>query len=168
MEIVKYPSPLLKKKCSPVLGITSETKKIIRTMIVVMRTGKGIGLAANQIGKLLRILVISLPQKDGRPSEVILINPTVLQKKGMTFEEEGCLSFPGLYTKIKRHKMVVVRGLNDRGKTVEITAEDLLSRVLQHEIDHLNGITFVQRLPFFQRIKTLLDIRHRIKKGIWS
>ena len=168
MEIVKYPSPLLKKKCSPVLGITSETKKIIRTMVDAMRTGNGIGLAANQIGKLLRILVLSLPQKDGKPSDVVLINPMVLQKKGMTFEEEGCLSFPGLHTKIKRHKMVVVRAINERGREVEITAEDLLSRVLQHEIDHLNGITFVQRLPFFQRIKTHLDIHRRIKKRIWS
>ncbi|MFH2069861.1 MAG: peptide deformylase [Elusimicrobiota bacterium] len=168
MEIVKYPSPVLKKKCSPVLGITSETKGLIKNMVDMMRASNGLGLAANQIGHPVRILVISLPEKDGKPSELVLINPTILQKRGKIFEEEGCLSFPGFYTKIKRHKKVVVSAINERGKTVEIMVEDLLSRVIQHEIDHLNGISFVQRLPFLQRIKTLLDIHRRIKKGTWS
>ncbi|MEW6041963.1 MAG: peptide deformylase [Elusimicrobiota bacterium] len=166
-EVLKYPSPVLLKKTKPLTEITAETIKIIKKMIETLKKANGIGLAANQVGIPLKILVISCPDKNNKKNEVVLINPCIIKKWGEICEEEGCLSFPGLYLKIKRSKGVRVKALTDKGEPVVIEGEDLISRVLQHEIDHLEGKIFISRLPFFKRLSVKRQIRKKIKKGEW-
>lgn len=167
LEIVKYPNKILKKRTKIVRAITAETKKLIRDMIETMKKNNGIGLAANQVGVPLRIVIISIPDKEKKNNEIVLINPVIQKKSGKIYEEEGCLSFPGLYLKIKRANYVKVNAVNDRGKLITIEAEGLLSRALQHEIDHLDGKTFLDRLPILKRLSIIREIKRRIKKGNW-
>lgn len=167
LEIVKYPNKILKQKTKIVRGITAETKKLIKNMIETMKKNNGIGLAANQVGVSLRILTVALPDENKKITEAVLINPVIQKKSGRVFEEEGCLSFPGLYLKIKRAKYVKVNAVNERGKVITIEGEGLLIRVLQHEIDHLDGKTFIDRLPVLKKLKTIREINRRIKKGNW-
>ncbi len=166
-EIVKYPNKILRKKTKIVKAITSDTKKLIRDMIETMKKNNGIGLAANQVGIPLRILVISSKDKNKKNNDIALINPVIEKKSGKIYEEEGCLSFPGIYLKIKRANYVKVKAVNDRGKIITIEADGLISRALQHEIDHLDGKTFLERLPLIKRLKTIREIKRRIKSGTW-
>ncbi|MDI6641653.1 MAG: peptide deformylase [Elusimicrobiota bacterium] len=166
LQIHKYPDKILKQKAKLVTGITAQAKKLIRDMIETMKSKNGIGLAATQVGVLKRIVVISVLDETKKIIEQAFINPVIISKKGKIYEEEGCLSFPGLYLKIKRAKYIKVKAINERGKEFELDCKDILSRVLQHEIDHLDGTTFVDRLPLFKRIKIRREINRRIKKGI--
>jgi len=167
LEIVKYPDKILKTKTKPVKAITAEIKKLIKDMIETMKKNNGIGLAANQVGVPLRILVISYKDENKKDNDIVLINPVIQQKSGKIYEEEGCLSFPGLYLKIKRANYIKVKAVNDRGKQITIEGEGLISRVLQHEIDHLDGKTFLDRLSLLKKLKTIREIKRRIKKGNW-
>jgi len=151
LNIIKDGNPILRKKSKTVYGINSEIKKLINDMIETMYSANGIGLAANQVGVLLRIIVIDITPEKTAP--IVLINPEIIEKEGKLCEYEGCLSFPGLNLMIKRARFVKVKGLNDNCKPVEIEAEGLLSRVLQHEIDHLSGIVFIDRIPKKEKIK---------------
>ena len=148
-EIRKYPDPILKKKCPEVKKITPEIKKLAEEMIEILEKSNGVGLAAPQIGELKRVIVV---QTERKPE--VFINPQVVKKSRETVTtEEGCLSFPGIWLKIKRAKEVEVQALDKEGKEVQIKAEGIPARILQHEIDHLNGVLFIDKINFFQKLK---------------
>ena len=132
---------ILKKQSKEVTNIDDKVKELIEDMIETMHYYNGVGLSAVQVGILKRIIVIDI-EEEGTPI-VKLINPKMIKQKGEREVEEGCLSFPNKFAKVKRPKEVTVEGLNEKGETIKIKAEGLLAQALCHEIDHLNGITFV-------------------------
>ena len=127
----------------------------------------GIGLAANQIGLDLRLAVIKIKREDEEPLSIVIINPEIVEKSGTLYEEEGCLSFPGLFAKIRRSAKVKMRAINEKGMPIEINAEGLFAKAVQHELDHLDGVVFISRLPLMSRLKlkpALMKLRARWKK----
>lgn len=151
LEIKKFNEPVLRKKCLKVGKIDKKIKKLIVALAQTMEKKAGVGLAAPQIGVSKRIIVVKA-RFEGRQI-LVLINPKILKKSRQTeTAEEGCLSFPGIFLKIKRAKEVVVEGLDIKGKKLRLKAKGLLSRALQHEIDHLDGILFFDRLSLIKRI----------------
>jgi len=160
LEIKKFNNPVLRKKCQEVKEISEDIKKLINDMTETMKKKQGIGLAAPQVGVLKRIIVVRAGLENQRILD--LINPKILKKSSKKETgEEGCLSFPGIFLKIKRAKEVEVEGLNRNGEEIKIKASGLLARVFQHEIDHLDGILFFDRLNFWQRIKFNLKLPKR-------
>lgn len=157
LEIKKYPNPILKKKGEEIREVNAEIRELASEMLHAMYKNKGIGLAAQQVGIAKKILVCDIGE-----GPLVLINPKIIAKTGKCLAEEGCLSFPGVYINIKRAKEVEIKALNLEGKESKIIAGDLLARVLQHEIDHLNGSLFISKLWFWQRKKvfTLLNKNH--------
>lgn len=135
---------ILKKKSREVEVIDDRIKELIEDMVETMHKYDGVGLAAVQVGILKRIIVIDI--YDENTPIVKLVNPVMVKQKGEKELEEGCLSFPNKFAKVKRPTEVVVEGLNENGEKVRIKAKDLLAQALCHEIDHLNGITFVDRM----------------------
>ncbi|MBN3040797.1 MAG: peptide deformylase [Candidatus Omnitrophica bacterium] len=158
LRIHTWPEKILKKKTSVVENIDADIKQKLDEMLSLMRVSQGAGLAGNQAGLDLQLVVIEVQGKVYK-----LVNPVIIEKKGKIIFREGCLSFPGLELDIKRFKEVSVRALDDQGQELIIHAEDLLAVVLQHEIDHINGIAFVSRASLFQRIKTYPALRKIIK-----
>lgn len=141
--IVKYPSPLLRRKASPVSRLTPEIHQLIEFMIHTMRAARGIGLAAPQVGVLQRVIVIEPPDKPLR----VILNPQILERSTeQELGEEGCLSIPALYGKVPRPKAIVLKGLNRHGKPIRLVLDDLPARIVQHEIDHLDGVLFIDRV----------------------
>lgn len=150
---------MLRKKSKPVKEISNEIKDIINKMIQTMKAYNGIGLAANQLGYMYRIITINTADKP-----IVIINPRVTKKQGSILAEEGCLSLPGLYLKIKRANFIIVEGYDQNFKNIKLQATNLISRAIQHEIDHLNGVLFIDRLPILKRIKIYLQLRKEWKK----
>lgn len=158
LEIKKFNNPVLRKKCEEVKEINGEIKKLIDDMIETMEKNHGIGLAAPQVGTFKRIIVLKADLTESDISA--LINPKIIKKSSEAeIGEEGCLSFPGLYLKIRRAKRVEAEGLDINGKKIKLMADDILARILQHEIDHLDGILFFDRLGFFRKWK----VRKKLK-----
>ena len=135
---------ILKKKSREVEKIDEKTQELIQDMIETMHKLNGVGLAAVQVGVLKRIVVIDIYEEGVKP--YILINPEIIKTKGEQTVEEGCLSFPNKFAKIIRPKEVVVKALNEKGEKIEIKAKDLLAQAICHEIDHLNGEVFVDKI----------------------
>jgi peptide deformylase len=146
LDICVYPDPVLRKKAPPVDKIDQDLICLIDDMAETMYKAPGIGLAANQVGRAVRVLVIDINSKSGGGSLLALINPEIVSASGEIVFEEGCLSVPEFFSTVKRYEGVVVRGLDRNGNPVEIDAEGLLAIVLQHEIDHLDGKLFIDRL----------------------
>ncbi len=144
LSVLKFPDKVLSTKASEVLRITDVDRKLVRDMIDTMYAEQGVGLAANQVGILKRIFVASADQVRGK--ELVFLNPKIVRKEGHIKEFEGCLSVPEFYEPVKRFKTVWIQGLTLEGKHVEMKGEGLLSRIFQHEVDHLNGILFIDRL----------------------
>ena len=134
---------ILRKHAREVTEVDDKIRELIQDMIDTMHEYNGVGLAAPQVGILKRIIVVDL--YDGTPI-VKLINPEIVKEKGLQEVEEGCLSFPNEYAKVIRPKEIIVTGLNENGERVKIVAKDLLAQALSHEIDHLNGILFVDKM----------------------
>jgi peptide deformylase len=161
-EIRKYPDPVLRQKTGRVETIDSMIKRLIEDMVETMHDAPGVGLAANQVGVPLQVAVIDLSTREDpvrRHPLLVIINPEVLSQEGSVIEEEGCLSIPEYAEKVKRAQKVKVRALDRDGKSFEIEAEGLLAKALQHEIDHLNGLLFVDRLSPLK--KNIFKRRHR-------
>ncbi len=142
-EIVKYGHPALRRPAKPVTVPTAETRKVVDLMIASMRADHGIGLAAPQVGVSQRIVIYQLPEEDA-PLRVLL-NPRIVSAKGEQVGEEGCLSLPFLHGEVTRAREVVVKAMDLSGRPIRRRAVDLEARVLQHEIDHLDGILFIDR-----------------------
>jgi len=158
LEIKKFNEPVLRKKCKKVRKIDKKIKKLVVDMAQTMKKEQGIGLAAPQVNVLRRVIVV---QTDLQGQRILgLVNPKITKmSKEKEKDMEGCLSFPGIFLEIKRAKEVKVKGLDINGKKVNLKAKGLLARVLQHEIDHLDGVLFFNRLSFFKRIKFKLKCR---------
>lgn len=164
MEVRKSPDPVLSKKSKPVLGISDKEKELIQEMIRTMHFENGVGLAAPQVGHNIRIAVVNPDPETAK--DMILINPEIVSKKGTAVIEEGCLSLPGVYAKIKRAKEIAVKMQDIHGKQLQLTATGLLARIIQHEIDHLDGLLFVDRLNVLKRKMLLRDYKKLRSKAI--
>ncbi len=151
LQIRKFPDDVLRRKAVPVEEINGQLQKLINDMAETMYAAPGIGLAAPQVGVSKRLIILDISHKDGKYNLITIINPEILLFEDLIDSEEGCLSLPGHVVNIKRHKRVVVRGFDREGKPIEIDADGLLARVLQHEIDHLDGILLLDRLGPFRR-----------------
>ncbi len=144
LPVTKFPDPVLKTRAADIVTITEVERKLVRDMIDTMYAESGVGLAANQVGVLKQVFVASPDQERG--GELVFFNPRIVKQQGTVKEFEGCLSIPEFYEPVKRSKKVWLRAMTLDGKTAEVTAEGLLARIFQHEVDHLNGILFVDRL----------------------
>jgi peptide deformylase len=164
LDICKYPDPVLLKKAKPVGKLDEDIKKIIQDMIETMYQAPGIGLAANQIGRPIRIIVFDVTPKEQERKPSALINPEIIESEGEQTSEEGCLSVPEYYSDVKRCAKVKVRGLDLEGNPVELCGEGLLATVLQHEIDHLDGILFIDRISALKRTLYKKRVQKKMKK----
>lgn len=144
MEVLIFPNPGLKCKAKSVEEIDEEICKIADTMLDTMYDACGIGLAATQVGISKRIVVLDI--EGNKAGERVFVNPYIVEQRGEIIEEEGCLSFPGLVGKVIRSQRVIVIAFNLQGERLEIEADGLLSRAWQHEIDHLNGTLFIEKM----------------------
>ena len=144
IPIRKLPDPVLRQKAKKISRVDPSIRKLVKNMIETMNEANGVGLAAPQIGTSLRLIVIRMPEEDAE--EIVLINPEIVKKSGEREIEERCLSIPGYSGKVKRACSVTVKGRNAEWKEVRIKADELLAQALEHEIDHLNGILYVDRL----------------------
>lgn len=161
LEIKTYPAKILKGKAEPIAEIDSSVQQLIDDMIETMYAAKGIGLAANQVGLLKRLCVIDVSAVDETIPLIVLINPEIVERSGSIEAEEGCLSLPDCRARVKRAEEVFMKGLDRKGKTVEIEASNLLARVFQHEIDHLDGMLFIDRITPMKKE----FFRKRLKKA---
>lgn len=136
------PEPVLRQKSKRVRFIDASIHKLIKDMRETMHAAPGVGLAAPQVGIPLRVIVIGLPEEE----DFALVNPEIVRRKGERRVKEGCLSLPGYVGELKRAESVTVKGRDQNGKEVRIKAEELLAQVLEHEIDHINGVLYIDRL----------------------
>jgi peptide deformylase len=151
LEILKYPHPLLKKRCEVVNQINEEIKKLILDMRETMYQAGGIGLAACQVGVPRRVIVLDVSPLDPQHSFFALINPEIISEEGEIDHEEGCLSVPDCLEKVKRREKVCVRGLSPDGVDIEIKGDGILAIALQHEIDHINGVLILDKISRLKR-----------------
>lgn len=166
LTVLRFPDPRLKTKATPVSEITEETKTIIDDMIETMYDENGVGLAATQVDIHQRIVVMDVSENGDEP--IVLINPEIIATSNDTLiNEEGCLSVPGTYAKVDRHTTCTVKALDKDGKEFTLDGEGLMSICIQHELDHLNGILFIDYLSPLkrQRIKTKLEKEARLDKA---
>ncbi len=166
-EIVKYPDPVLAKKGAPVTVFDDKLRKLVDDMFESMYEAQGIGLAAPQIGLSQRLTVIDTSFRKNPDDKIVLINPEIVEREGTQYEEEGCLSLPDIRDKVKRAARVTVRAQNVNGEWFEIEGEELLSRAFQHEIDHLDGVLFIDRISRLKKDLTVRKIKKLIKNGEW-
>ena len=146
-----YGDPVLRNKAREVAAVDETLRALIADLRDTMRAYNGVGLAANQVGVLQRVLVVDVPLDEERREQVAIVNPVIVSRSGAEVGEEGCLSIPGIYDDVKRATRVRVRGLDEHGTPLELDAEGYLARALQHEVDHLDGILFVDRLSLLKR-----------------
>lgn len=146
LSIRIWPDKILMTRCRPVAVVDANVRRILDEMVVLMRSIKGIGLAANQVGINLRLATVEATDRIFK-----IVNPRIIKKQGKTESIEGCLSLPGLELKIKRANHLWVSALDEKGEPLDLELNDRLAIVFQHEIDHLNGVVFIERIPFWQR-----------------
>jgi peptide deformylase len=166
-EVVKYPDPVLAKKGAPVTEFGPELAQFVDEMWASMYAAHGIGLAAPQVGVSKRITVIDVSFKERPDDKLVLINPEIIEREGKQFEEEGCLSLPEIREKVQRAARVKVRAQDVNGEFFEAEGEELLARAMQHEIDHLDGVLFIDRLSPLKRDLVKRRIRKLQKNGEW-
>ena len=153
MKIVQYPHPALRYDAVPLTALDEKVRRYAAEMLGLMYEAKGLGLAATQVALPYQLFVANFagdPQQ--KEHERVYINPVILERKGSVEGEEGCLSFPGLFQKVRRAKTVRVQAYNLNGELVEEQASDLAARVLQHEIDHLHGILYIDKMGTIARL----------------
>ncbi len=159
-EIVTYPAEVLTKPTEKVDCVDREIERLVKDMFETMYHAEGVGLAANQIGVPLSVMVIDTSPKEDAPDlKLVLINPEIVSSEGRIKYKEGCLSFPGLSVEVERARKVRVKALNEHGEPVELELEDFPAIVFQHELDHLQGITFIDRLKGWRRRMALEKYR---------
>lgn len=176
LEILKFPDPRLREVCKPVDKVTAKHVQLAKDMIETMYDAHGIGLAAPQVGELIRMLVIDTRPRDkeGRRYKyeemteleqavnqpLVLINPVIVKGEGKTTFDEGCLSVPGYYETVERFNYVEIQALNEKGEEILVKSDGLLAICMQHEMDHLEGTLFIDHLSFIKGNK----IKNQIKK----
>lgn len=160
LEIVLYPDPVLRKSARVIQDPRDRTwPDTAHKMLELMYRTGGVGLAAPQVGISERLLVLNPAGDPGKKDqELVLINPEIVSKKGKEWGQEGCLSFPGIFVDVQRAKRIVVRAVKTDGEQIEFPAEDFLARVILHELDHLNGILFIDRFSPADRIRVKAEL----------
>lgn len=152
LRIRHYGDPVLRQKALPILKITDVEQKLTEDMLATMYAApNGVGLAAPQVGVLKRLIVVDLNRDDVSSKPLVLINPEIQRLDGESIEDEGCLSIPNITAEVKRANEAVVSALNLDEEIVSVKTEGLLARVLQHEIDHLDGVLFIDRVKGLKR-----------------
>jgi peptide deformylase len=146
LQIITFPHPTLRHKSKPIRRVDAELRQIVRSMFNLMYENKGIGLAANQVDLPLRLFVVNLKSDPQEGEEMVFLNPVISFPKGSEEAEEGCLSLPGLYGNVIRPKQVRINAYTLEGNEVDMVVSDLLSRCVQHELDHLDGVLFPDRM----------------------
>ena len=165
--ILKFGAPELQRESEPVVTFDGKLRDLARDMLETMYAAPGIGLAAPQVGVNLRLLVVDISAGEEKGNQIVLVNPEILETEGEQKGEEGCLSIPGFTAMVDRPRRIRIFGQNTRGERVELEAEDLLARVLCHEVDHLDGILYLDRISFFKRDLIKRKIRKLIRSGDW-
>ena len=165
--ILKYGDPILEKPTKPISQFDAELAELAEDMFATMYAAQGIGLAAPQIGRSIRITVVDVTSGKNPEAKIVLINPQIIHGEGEKREEEGCLSIPGFRGYVVRPQFVTVRAQNLKGEFFEIRGEDLLARAFCHEIDHLDGILFLQHLGMLKRDLIKRKIKKLKKQGEW-
>ena len=146
-QILTYPDPFLLRKAAPVIRVDDRIRELVRDMFETMYAASGVGLAAPQVGVGKRIIIVDVSPVDKEIAPIALVNPEIVERQGLVEGTEGCLSVPGVEGVVPRAESVLVRALDTQGQPVKIRAEGLLARALQHEIDHLDGVLFIDRIP---------------------
>lgn len=168
-NILKYGEPVLETKAEPVTDFDSaELQDLIADMWETMYAAKGVGLAAPQIGTSKRISVIDISLGEDENQRIVIVNPEITFREGKQSGEEGCLSLPGFREPVSRAHKVTVRAQNEKGEPIELQGEELLARAFQHEIDHLNGILFINHLSALKRDIIRRKIKKMQKAGEWE
>jgi len=165
--VVKYGDPILEKPTRPVVEFDEQLAELAEDMFATMYAAQGIGLAAPQIGKSIRMTVVDVTGGKNPEAKIVLINPQLVHAEGEKREEEGCLSIPGFRGYVMRPQFVTVRAQDLKGQFFEIRGEDLLARAFCHEIDHLDGILFLQHLSMLKRDLIKRKIKKLKKQGEW-
>jgi peptide deformylase len=146
-----YGDPVLRQKAAEVTGFDDTLRALVEDLRETMRAYQGVGLAANQVGVLQRVLVVDVPLEEERRARYALVNPEVVAREGHEVGEEGCLSIPGVWEDVTRAGRITVRARDEQGEPLSFEAEGYLARAIQHEIDHLDGVLFVDRLSVLKR-----------------
>jgi peptide deformylase len=167
LPILKYGAPELRKVSKPVDAFDGELQTIVKNMIETMYGSPGIGLAANQVGINIQLATIDLSVGQDPKQLIVICNPEIISTEGEQKSEEGCLSIPDFSDTVSRPLKMVVKGVNARGEEVRYKAEELLARCFSHEIDHLNGILFVDHLSPLKRSLIRNKIKKLAKAGNW-
>jgi peptide deformylase len=165
--IVKYGNSILEKPTTPIKKFDAELEQLSEDMFASMYAAQGVGLAAPQIGLNLRLAVVDVTGGKNPEAKIVLANPEIIHAEGEKREEEGCLSIPGFRGYVLRPQFVTVKAQNAKGEAFEIRGEDLLARAFCHEIDHLNGILFIQHLSMLKRDLIKRKIKKLRKQGEW-
>jgi peptide deformylase len=165
--IIKYGDPILEKPGVLVKKFDAELEELVEDMFASMYAAQGVGLAAPQIGKSLRLAVVDVTVGKNPEAKVVLANPEIIHAEGEVREEEGCLSIPGFRGYVIRPQFVTIKAQNVKGEPFEIRGENLLARAFCHEIDHLNGVLFLQHLSMLKRDLIRLKIKKLRKQGEW-
>lgn len=164
LPVLKYPDPRLRKVAAPVERVDDEVRTLVRDMAETMYAAPGIGLAATQVDVHRRIIVIDI--SDTRDQLRTFINPVILDKSGDAEFEEGCLSVPGVYEKVQRAQHVTVQALDADGRSYTFEAEDLLAICIQHEMDHLEGKVFVDRLSRLKQQRIVAKLKKQMRQAM--
>lgn len=160
MKIVKYPHPALRTVAQPVTTLDKELHLTAAKMLELMYAHEGLGLAAPQVALPIRLIVMNFAGDPGqKEAECVAINPVIVESKGAVVGREGCLSFPGLYQNVRRAKTVRVQAYNLKGELYEMVCHDLPARVWQHEIDHLDGVLFIDKMGSLGRARSEKELQ---------
>ena len=150
-KILTFPNPVLRQEVETVTSFDDSLKKLATDLAETMYDAPGAGLAANQIGVCLRVVVVDISENKEEKKHLVLVNPEIIDKEGCQIDEEGCLSVIDLTAKVERYRKLLVRAQDLDGKSWEFPAEDFFARVIQHELDHINGILFIDHLSSLKR-----------------
>lgn len=167
LDIVKYPSPVLAAPTKQVEDFDAGLRELAADMVATMHAAPGIGLAAPQVGRSIRLCVLDLSVGETAEELMVLVNPRVVEEEGDVREEEGCLSFPDFMMIVPRPERVVVEAQDLDGNPIRVEAKELLARCLHHEIDHLDGVLFLDRVSPLKRDLARRKIKRRIQAQDW-
>lgn len=167
LPIIKYGDPILHQVCEPITVFDQGLETLSKNMVETMYAAPGYGLAAPQVGLLKRLIVVDVSVGEKKESLIVLANPELINAEGDQFEEEGCLSIPSFTAKVHRPYRIIVSGQDLHGKEKIIEGEGVLSRVFAHEIDHLNGVLFIDHLGAIKRDIIKRKIRKKVRAGEW-
>ncbi len=168
LKIVNYPAPVLLRVGKPVEDFNDDLKQLVEDMFETMYAAKGVGLAAPQIAESKRLFVMDCSGGEDAAQKLALVNPEILHVEGEQIGEEGCLSFPGIYTTIERSMRAIVRAQDVSGNWFELDGAELTARCLLHETDHCDGIVFLDRMTILKREMAKRKIKKLQKTGEWN